>query len=70
VNLCIRLITDPRPEARLRLVIMLVILIVAAIPLARSGCTLPDLLTFLLGSGIASAQAARPLPALPRTGGR
>jgi hypothetical protein len=63
VNLCIRLVTDPHPETWLRLVIVLVILIVAAVPAVRSGWSPQDLLTFFLGAGVAGAQAARPLPA-------
>ena len=65
MNLCIRLVTTPRPEGWLRLLVVVVILIVVTTPIIRDGYNLPDLLTFLLGSGVAGAQAAQPLPTTP-----
>jgi len=70
VNLCIKLATRPCPEAWLRLIVVLVILIVVTVPLARTGYNLPDLVTFFLGAGIAGAQAARQRAALTAGGGQ
>ena len=39
MNLCIKLVTEPRPETWLRLVVVLVILIVVIVPVIRSGTT-------------------------------
>jgi hypothetical protein len=68
MNLCIKLVTKPRPETWLRLVVVLVILIVVTVPVIRSGYNLPDLMTFFLGAGVAGAQAARPQAALTPAG--
>jgi hypothetical protein len=64
VNLCIKLVTKPRPGTWPQLLILVVILLVVTLPVIRAGYNLPDLVTFLLGAGVAGAQATRPLPAI------
>lgn len=63
MHLCIRVVTTPQPETWLRLIVVMVILIVVTTPVIRDGYTLPDLIAFFLGAGVAGAQAAQPLPA-------
>lgn len=66
---CIRLVTTPGPRTWPQMLVTVVILIVVIVPLARNGYSLPDLLTFLLGAGVAGAQATRPATALPDPAG-
>lgn len=70
MNLCIKLAVRPCPEAWLRLIVVLVILIVVTVPLARTGYNLPGLVTFFLGASVAGVQAARTRAALPVGGGQ
>ena len=58
MQLSIRLIAHPRPGAWLRPVIVLVVVIVTAVLVIRSGCSPAEVLALILGAGVAGTQAA------------
>jgi len=49
-------------------VIVLVIILVAVLAAVRLGYSLPDVITLILGAGMAGAQVTRALLALPAQG--
>ena len=65
--LCIRVGTRPQPGTWPR-VVVLIIIIVTVFVSVRLGYSLPDVITLILGAGLAGAQVTRALLAPPEPG--